>query len=199
MGELHQALRAAQAEFPVITRKRDAAIETKSGGSYHYSYADLGDINEAVDKILWKHGLTLIQKLDNLGGEPALVTELHHDSGESDGGSIPLPSGLTSQALGSAVTYLRRYAKSTILGIVTEPDDDGAAATGKGSEAKGYEGGNEDFDLILSAARFGGNDFLASLAKQIRDRGTLTDKQITSGVRSALKVLEESDPYEEPN
>ena len=49
--------------------------------------------------------------------------------------------------------------------------------------------GNENFDLILQAASIDDGDFIHSLAGQIESRGTLTENQITSGVKSAKKIL----------
>ena len=48
---------------------------------------------------------------------------------------------------------------------------------------------SEDVQMILKAADQSGDKFLASLAKQYRERGRLTEKQISSGVASAAKVI----------
>jgi hypothetical protein len=40
------------------------------------------------------------------------------------------------QALGSAITYARRYAYSAVLGLVTETDDDGNTASQPAPKAK---------------------------------------------------------------
>jgi len=44
-------------------------------------------------------------------------------------------------------------------------------------------------DLILRAAQEGDNEFLASLASQFVQKGTLTEKQIDSGARQAQKII----------
>jgi len=50
--------------------------------------------------------------------------------------------------------------------------------------------GNSDFDIILETAVLdSANDFMQSLASQIRVKGTLTDKQIASGVPKAYKIV----------
>jgi hypothetical protein len=49
--------------------------------------------------------------------------------------------------------------------------------------------GNTDFDIILQAATLSDNDFIHSLAKQIEEKGTLTDNQISSGVPKAFKIV----------
>jgi hypothetical protein len=68
---------------------------------------------------------------------PVLVTLLTHTSGEWIKSEFPIkaqPSGKTNemQALGSGITYLRRYAICSMLGIAQE-DDDGSSAGEKGN------------------------------------------------------------------
>ena len=59
---------------------------------------------------------------------------------------------------------------------------------------------SEDIQMILQAADKSDDNFLNSLAKQYRERGTLSAKQISSGVASAAKVitLPRSAPSEAP-
>jgi hypothetical protein len=67
-------------------------------------------------------------------GHLGLVTKLTHaESGQWQSSLLvmPLPKA-DPQGYGSALTYGRRYGLSALLGIVTEEDDDGeAASTGK--------------------------------------------------------------------
>lgn len=116
------ALVAAQAEFPLIDRTRVAKM-----GNYSYTYADLSDIFKAVKPILAKHKLAVTQTVDFDG---FLVTYIRHSSGQFIASSVPLcgTKDTTAQAMGSALTYSRRYCACLALGIVTEEDDDGAGA-----------------------------------------------------------------------
>ena len=52
-----------------------------------------------------------------------------------------------------------------------------------------FGSGNEDFDLILKAAALSDGEFIHSLASQIETRGSLTDKQLVSGVKQAFKIV----------
>jgi ribosomal protein S20 len=52
-----------------------------------------------------------------------------HTSGEKVSGEYPLPTGGSPQALGSAITYARRYCLCAVTGVAADDDDDGAAAT----------------------------------------------------------------------
>jgi hypothetical protein len=50
-------------------------------------------------------------------------------------GHTPIPgaNGGTPQEFGSAITYMRRYAITALLGVATEEDDDGNHASGNGA------------------------------------------------------------------
>jgi hypothetical protein len=130
--ELAAALAEAQSDFPAIPRDRTVTVKTKSGATYQFSYAPLDTILANIRPAMKKNGLAFLQSVN---GE-ALTTTLLHKSGEwitSD----PLPIKVVeagSQAMGSAITYAKRYALTALLGIVTEEDDDGAAADGHESK-----------------------------------------------------------------
>ena len=149
---------------------------------------------DAVRPILSANGLVVTQSPSaTMDGSPALSTTLLHISGEFISDRAPLAvSGTGAQALGSATTYARRYAYCAILGIVTESDDDGAAGSGQGKRGYDDTKPDADFELILRAVAVDPepSSFLISLAKQIRDKGSLTDKQRSSGVRAAQVSIE---------
>lgn len=96
-------------------------------------YADLWTIKAACDPVLNELGLVVIQfpGFESVpeSVQPTLVTRLCHVSGEFMESATPLfmPKD-TPQDQGSAITYMRRYAYSAILGIVADPDDDGEQA-----------------------------------------------------------------------
>jgi hypothetical protein len=62
-----------------------------------------------------------------------MVTTLAHTSGQWMKSYLPLnPSKNDSQGMGAAITYLRRYSLSAIVGVVCDEDDDGETAVGRG-------------------------------------------------------------------
>ena len=129
LGPLAAALAKAQAQFPSISRDREVTVQTKTGGKYTFRYAPLDTILAAVRAPMSTNGLAISQLLDG----PDLVTLLMHESGAIIEGRtmIPREPGANVQQLGSAITYLRRYAIQAILGIASEEgDDDGNAAAG---------------------------------------------------------------------
>ena len=105
---------------------------------YGYSYADLPAIFEVINPLLKEHGLGFTQ---GINGTALKTTIFHIESGEYLESTMDIPQGVTLskmnqfQVLGSAITYLRRYALSAMLGLVTDKDIDAAGEQVK-SEAK---------------------------------------------------------------
>lgn len=121
---LCEALVKAQAEFPKIEKRRTAKI-----GTYSYKYADLTDIMDAIRPALTRYGLFVTQGVN----EGQLYSKVLSKSGAVLENAIPLTQarGEGPQAMGSALTYARRYGLCALLGIVADEDDDAAVATQK--------------------------------------------------------------------
>jgi hypothetical protein len=120
MKNLFKSLAAFQQEVPVIH---------KATQGYGYSYADLPKIFEVINPILKKHGLGFTQQLTNNDGQNCLKTVIFHESGEFMESECMIPyvqlKGMNDyQGFGSGVTYYRRYALSSALGLVTDKDTD---------------------------------------------------------------------------
>lgn len=123
-GKLAEALAKAQGEFPKIKRN-----QTANAGQYSYDYADLADIIAAVTPALSRHGLSVVQETDFEGTTFFIKTVLLHSSGECRVGRIPVTLHDKPQALGSLLTYYRRYTLCAMLNVQAEnEDDDGLAA-----------------------------------------------------------------------
>lgn len=127
---LYEALAAAQAELknPSKTKKADT-------GKYTYNYADIGDVLEACLPVLSKHGLSVMQPTVVRDGAVILITRLAHISGQTVESEYPVCSiNGNHQAMGSAMTYARRYALTSLIGITAVDDTDGkdAAPSGEG-------------------------------------------------------------------
>jgi len=94
-------------------------------------YATLDTIIDEVRPILTKHGLSIMQFPSGDGENITLKTILIHESGEwieSENLTIK-PVKNDPQAVGSAVTYARRYSLAAFLSLNTGEDDDGYRAT----------------------------------------------------------------------
>lgn len=98
------------------------------------SYADLGAVVEALKDPLNEAGISYLQIVgrDELG--TYVETTLIHESGEFISGQTPviIAKANDPQAVGSAITYARRYGLQAMLGIPAE-DDDGEKAMGRGA------------------------------------------------------------------
>jgi len=118
MKNIYKAISNFQQEVPVIH---------KGSTGYGYSYADLPAIYEVINPRLKKHGLGFTQPIN---GNNVKTIVFHVDSGETVESETAIPQGVSLakmnefQVLGSAISYLRRYALSSILGLVTDKDTD---------------------------------------------------------------------------
>jgi hypothetical protein len=129
--KLAKALAAVQAEMPLVTRN-----VTGQAGPRQYKYADLSEINQHIMPLLGKNGLSFMCKPTMQGERMVLAYSLLHESGQREDGIYPLPNGVSPQALGSAITYGRRYCLCAVTGIAADEDDDGQAAAQKPAESK---------------------------------------------------------------
>ena len=93
-------------------------------------YASLDAILDDVRPILAAHNLGLSQEPLFEDGKAGVVTRIIHSSGEYRASILLLPvKDQTAQGVGSALTYAKRYAISSILGITADDDDDGELAS----------------------------------------------------------------------
>lgn len=92
------------------------------------SYADLNSIMAATDEMIDAAGLLWLDRVEGMN----LITEvIDIESGEAVKSTTPLILGKQDmQALGSAITYARRFVRLTILSLEVS-DDDGVAAAGQ--------------------------------------------------------------------
>jgi hypothetical protein len=126
---LAEALSALQAKLPRAAKENTAKVDTKTGGGYSYKYADLTDVTEAIMPLMAALGLvfTCCPTMDE-HNRFVLRYQLMHVSGGNMMGEYPLPGSGTSQDIGKAITYARRYALCAVTGLAPGGDDDDAAA-----------------------------------------------------------------------
>ena len=127
-SKIAAAIADVQRELPVVGKDQTAKV-TSDKGSYSYSYADLTAVSRAIYPRLAEHGLAFTTLPTLSSNRFVLRYLLLHTSGEYLDGEFPLPAdSKTPQAMGSAITYARRYCLCAVTGVAPE-DDDGAAAT----------------------------------------------------------------------
>ena len=118
INELAKALNLCQ-------REELFALTTSENPFFKSKYADLSSVWDVSRKPLTDNGLAIVQTMgiSEMGG-PVVITTLLHESGQWIRGTLPInPVKEDPQALGSAITYGRRYSLSAILGICPEDDD----------------------------------------------------------------------------
>jgi ERF superfamily len=125
INDLAAALAKAQAQLkPAIKEATNPHLKSK--------YADLRAIWEACRDALATNGLSVVQLPSDTEepGRVALTTVLLHTSGQyiSSTFSTRLAQE-NAQGVGSALTYLRRYGLSSMVGIIADEDDDGHSAS----------------------------------------------------------------------
>lgn len=127
IGQLVGALAKAQGSYEPIRKNRTVTVKMKSGGTYDFRYATLDAVLDATRTALAVNGLAITATIS----DKLLTVLLMHESGEwlQSVAPLPMPGG-DWQAYGSAITYARRYLISTMLGVSSESDDDGVAASG---------------------------------------------------------------------
>ena len=140
IGEIEAELRANKPPINLYAalHKAQGKIETvrKNGTNPHFKskYATLDEVWESVRKAVNEAGLVVFCTIDNAAdGKKDLTTHVAEvTSGEEISSSFPIVAqSISPQAIGSAMTYARRYTLCALLAIVTGDgaDDDGEAAT----------------------------------------------------------------------
>lgn len=206
INELAAALSKAQGALT-------GAKKDSSNPFFKSHYADLESVWEACRKALSANGLSVVQTVSDESqhidvpprlaesGRVVVTTMLAHSSGQWIRDSAAYtPKDEGPQAMGSCITYGRRYGLAAIVGVY-QTDDDGEAASGRKSDAKGDLGKGIDpkqaagiadefrtaFDLDTeetdkAAAVFRVHERIATDA----DLYTAVGEQLTTKERSAI-------------
>ena len=141
INEIAGALAKAQAKIKNATKESENPF-------FHSRYADLASVWDACREPLAENGIAVVQSPEYVPDTNMVVLEtmLTHSSGQwmaSQLTGIPVKEvnetvdgqkvrkeveSRTPQAIGSCITYLRRYALAAFVGVAPE-DDDGNVAS----------------------------------------------------------------------
>jgi hypothetical protein len=131
IAALATALAKAQIELANPEKTLIGTIEPQGGegGARQFRYASLSSGLEIVRKTLGQHEIATVQTtaVDQAAGIVNLTTILAHSSGEwiaSDWPVCPIAETERPHHMGAALTYARRYALFTLVGIAGEDDLD---------------------------------------------------------------------------
>ena len=117
--DLATALCLAQAEM-------GGAIKDSNNPFFKSSYADLTSVIKVIKEPFAKYGLSFVQlPVTSAGGNGVgVATMLMHKSGQWIQGEYLLPMDkVTPQGAASSITYARRYALQSLVGIPSVDDD----------------------------------------------------------------------------
>ena len=181
IAELATALSKAQGQI-------DAALKGSTNPHFKSKYADLNSLREAIREPVSVNDLSIIQLPRTTAGFVEIETMLMHKSGEFISEVLQMPYGQNSpQAIGSALSYCRRYSLSSILNLSAD-DDDGNAAT---------ESTNKQNDAVMDNARAiaaKGRDAFGEFWKKLSpdDRKAFNNAQIAELKKIADGVAKDS-------
>ena len=192
INELIQALSKAQGSI-------QSAKKDKTNPFFKSKYADLCSVWDACRQALSDNSLAVVQTTQPIeDGTLMLVTTLGHSSGQWMRSFMPIiteKNKTDPQALGKAITYMKRYSLSAMVGVAPDDDDDGESTMGdrKGSYKKANikdrpeenntkpQAPEPDFDKEISKIQF---DELNSLINGHDE------------IREALTTWVQNPPYE---
>jgi hypothetical protein len=129
IASLAAALAKAQVELVNPEKSLAATIRSDDGAQQTFRYAPLSSGLDIVRKTLGQHEIATVQttSVDQTAGTVNLTTVLAHASGEwiaSDWPVCTVSETTSPHRMGAALTYARRYALFTLVGIAGEDDLD---------------------------------------------------------------------------
>jgi hypothetical protein len=184
IGTIAAALAKAQAQLVNPEKSLTGTIHSDGSGRAERSfrYAPLSSGLDIVRKTLSQHEIATVQttSIDENAGIITLNTVLAHASGEwiaSDWPVCAVSETATPHRMGAALTYARRYALFTLVGIAGEDDLDApdlpapTPATSRSKEPKhdsrrGGNGGNHSARLKPTAEK---TELSLALSASLRD------------------------------
>jgi hypothetical protein len=143
------------------------------------NYASLSNIQDAISKPLAESGLAYSQMPSGVNGLSTIL--IHAESGEYliDTFIMPVSKPNDPQAVGSAITYAKRYALTGVLGLNIDDDDDGNKAS---QDVRPWLNPNTDkWTSVIKALQDGYTmDVILKKYKISTDNQMLLEKEVTN-------------------
>jgi hypothetical protein len=153
IGAIAGALAKAQIELANPEKSLTATIRSPfpREGNRSFRYASLASGLDLVRKGLGRHEIATVQttSIDEPAGLIRLTTTLAHSSGEwvsSDWPVCPVSDTAAPHRMGAALTYARRYALFTLVGIAGEDDLDAPDLNGAPADPIAPHGSGQQVD-----------------------------------------------------
>lgn len=163
INELSAALAKAQGQI-------EGAKKSSSNPFFKSKYADLAECWNTCREALTANEISVIQMPEeiNENGRLNITTMLAHSSGQYISSTLTMTvTKLDPQAIGSAITYGRRYALAAMVGLAQE-DDDGEKAMAR-QEKKDKKPVESPIN-ITSVSENGSVRFINGVQCQIQDK-----------------------------
>lgn len=163
INELAAALAKAQGQI-------EGAKKSSSNPFFKSKYADLAECWNTCREVLTANEISVIQMPEeiNENGRLNITTMLAHSSGQYISSTLTMTvTKLDPQAIGSAITYGRRYALAAMVGLAQE-DDDGEKAMAR-QEKKDKKPVESPIN-ITSVSENGAVRFINGVQCQIQDK-----------------------------
>jgi len=137
IGEVVKAITEFKKNIP------DLKTDKAAGG--RYKYQSLPALLTAISPVLAKNGCSIMQPVHTLGDKTYVITLIMHSSGQYLRSVTAVPEQYTMigkmvktnenlQAMGGALTYTKRHALKSMLGIDADDDNDGNSPYTQGGQ-----------------------------------------------------------------
>ena len=133
-----RALSSLQADLPTVERNGRITIKKKDSEQVIQStkYALWEDTNDAIKPALKAHGFSLSFRHTREADRVMVTAILLHEDGHSEETTVPLALDTTGsknnvQAVGSSLSYGKRYAAGLLLNLTSRGEDDDGVAAGQ--------------------------------------------------------------------
>jgi hypothetical protein len=153
--------------------KKEIGVVKKNAKNPHFknTYADLNALIEAVEPILLDKGLIMLQPIKDGKVFTQIIDIETFEMVES---AIDLSANLTAQALGSQVTYYRRYTLQSLMSLQADDDDGQRASTPQ---------------LIKEVLQIGSSNFIRCLDALKEGKGTIEQIKSKYNVSSEVEKI----------
>lgn len=158
-----RAMSDFQSKKPVLEKSRKVGYASKTGGKVDYNFAPLSEIQSKVDPLLSSVGISYRWIQDNSSDVVSITCVVSHVDGHEESTRLqaaPDVSGKKNsiQAMGSTVSYLKRYTLEAALGLSSHKDDD-AKSTGRPVNSNLPKPSPAQFSNFIKAIKDGKNTY----------------------------------------
>ena len=193
--QIAPAMLAVQEAVGTIPYDSTAVVKHKDGTSHSYRYTSLTGILAAVLPPMHANKLFLVGGGGGGGTTVGTTTCVMHISGQWAQNTIPISTNGAAQAVGSAVSYGRRYGLPALLGLACDEDDTGLRAEQSLEEEEEPERLTNDMlfalpenhQKLFKLLGWTTGTAKAKLAKYVDDTGTIDRKAALAHLNRELE------------